>query len=445
MYLLNHTNQFYQKEDKERQSQIAYPQRIGGTHRDEFERDHGRIVHSSAFRRLQAKTQVIGTQEGDFHRTRLTHSVEVSQIARGIVNHLNQFSPKIEAIGMIDVSLLEAASLAHDLGHPPYGHQGERALNERMSQYGGFEGNAQTFRILTNLESKFQVQGLDLTRATLLSILKYPTTYKNAHNPSVTKNKPPKFSVYEQDIPTYDWVLEPYTPAEKSYITQLSTQGTDPTSGEAIHFKTQNKSLECSIMEIADDTAYATHDLEDAIKLKLIDVNCIFETLRGFANRIEKMPNILAKHITLNPNSLEFRAQVHDLIADIMSIVIAGVDLIEDTQYTSNRFRYKAVLDKHVSELVENLNGLVIEKVIQSQEVQTMEYRGYRVVTDLFKAISQEPKLLPNKERDAIKIATTDADQARIVCDYIAGMTDTYAAMFHSRLFNPRGGRLFDI
>ncbi|WP_019413134.1 dGTP triphosphohydrolase [Paenisporosarcina sp. TG20] len=186
--------------------------------RDDFERDYGRVIHSAAFRRLQGKTQVIGIEEGDFHRTRLTHSMEVAQIARGICILLNNNYKKLMKDGQLDTSLIETASLAHDLGHPPFGHKGERSLHKKMRAHGlGFEGNAQTFRILTRLEGKDN--GLNLTRGSLLSIVKYPAVITDVENPNVYHEsndfKPPKSSVYSEDIDVFEWLIKDFTADEK--------------------------------------------------------------------------------------------------------------------------------------------------------------------------------------------------------------------------------------
>lgn len=293
------SNNLYNESDIERET--ALPFRAGFHTRDDFERDYGRIVHSAAFRRLQSKTQVIGVGEGDFHRTRLTHSMEVAQIARGIVLCLNAKSPVLEgADAKIDSSLIEAAALAHDFGHPPFGHQGERALNEMMYKYNGvgFEGNAQTLRILTRLERGI---GLNLTRATLLAILKYPIKFDNAIDASIYKNgqsnyKPPKSNIYPEDNEIFEWLLLPFTEKER----ELYLQTKEKVDGE--HQETCYKTLECSIIELADDIAYATHDLEDAMRLnfiKIYEVTSILKEYTGIAgirDVIEKLEKETVGH-----------------------------------------------------------------------------------------------------------------------------------------------------
>ncbi|HLG72378.1 MAG TPA: dNTP triphosphohydrolase, partial [Chloroflexota bacterium] len=191
-----------------------------GDEREPWEIDRARILHSAAFRRLQRKTQVFAPAEGDFFRTRLTHSIEVAQIAKGIALRVGA-----------DPTLCEAASLAHDIGHPPFGHAGERVLNECMAKAGGFEGNAQNLRVLATLEVKSdEYPGLNLTRATLDALLKY----KRLHSETQTD----KF-VYDDDLPLVDWVC----------------QGR----------RDERTSFECQIMDWSDEVAYSVHDLEDGM------------------------------------------------------------------------------------------------------------------------------------------------------------------------------------
>lgn len=437
MILTNHPfNPFYNEKDIERHINTENAkQRV--SIRDDFERDFGRVIHSAAFRRLQSKTQVIGINEGDFHRTRLTHSLEVSQIARGIATTLNEKNMIFKEIeSKIDISLIEAAALAHDLGHPPFGHQGERALNKCMRAFDlNFEGNAHTFRLLTSREEDREA-GLDLTRASLLSILKYPASMKRVNNPAVT-GKPPKSSIFEEDEPVFEWVLEAFSPEEKAYFIQIS----EPQDGK--HKKTLNKTFECSIIELADDIAYATYDLEDAFKLNLIKRDELCEV-------VERHKSISSERIAESlriflDKASDKNKQTKRFFADLVSGFIHEIT-IKDAQpgFSSNRLRYKAVITEEAMQLLDDLKTLVVDHVIFSQKVQTFEWRGGKMIEKLFDAMLNDKNLLPEDEKGSWS-KTSDERNARLVCDYIAGMTDTYALKMYSRLFEASGGRLFDI
>ena len=227
-------------------------------HRSAFRRDNGRLIHSAVFRRLQGKTQLFPNYESDFFRNRLTHSIEVAQIAKGITEILN-YSDDYFSRHPIDTDLVETASLAHDLGHPPFGHNGEKALDDMMKAFGGFEGNAQTLRILSKLEKKNTFKkdyvpisegkdqrcGLNLSYRTLASILKYDNEIPMHRRAGASPEK--GYYYTEKDI---------VRDIKKAVLGEEGKQ--------------KLKSVECQIMDIADDIAYSTYDLEDAFKAEFL-------------------------------------------------------------------------------------------------------------------------------------------------------------------------------
>ncbi|MEM7601146.1 MAG: dGTP triphosphohydrolase, partial [Verrucomicrobiota bacterium] len=233
-------NQFYQSFDEERLSgdSRSHP----GEYRSPFQIDRDRIIHTSAFRRLQNKTQVFFSGEYDFYRTRLTHSIEVAQIGRSICNRLNQVSPLLREDFYVDADLVEAACLAHDIGHPPFGHTGERTLHRLMKPYGGFEGNAQTLRILTSILFGPE-RGMNPSRAFVDGVLKYKTLFG--------------------EIPDQK---HHYLYAEQAPELKFMTGGNEfPGSLAAGKDRNGFRSIECQMMDWADDTAYSLNDIADGI------------------------------------------------------------------------------------------------------------------------------------------------------------------------------------
>lgn len=434
----NDNNLLYSDEDLVRVKEES-SEKNRESFRDNFERDFARIIHSSSFRRLQGKTQVFGPEEGDYHRTRLTHTLEVAQIARGITIELNYNNLSVlNNVGKVDTSLIEAAALAHDLGHPPYGHQGERALNKHMNKFGlGFEGNAHTFRLITKLENDNE-NGLNLTRATLLSILKYPVTYDKVVNPN-NQNKPPKFSVFTEDEERLKWLIDIFDNNEIDFFQEIK-------EGDTIndHRKTNNKTLECSIIEIADDIAYVTHDLQDALKLELIDLQMIADVLEQYKNtRI--FGKLCQKFKDVMKNSNTYKKDLKNFFADMIHLLIKDVFVEERREFKSPRLKYLAKLSNEGERLIKKLNEVTKSEVIMSQRVQTLEWKGGYIISKLFDAFMNEPKLLLLPAEYRALNTSSDKIRARVVCDYIAGMTDKYAQRMYSRLFDPKQGKLLDL
>ena len=421
-------------------------------HRDPYERDRTRVIHCPAFRRLQRKTQILGTDEGDFHRTRLTHSLEVASIGCSIVRSL-AMNPAYAALSgfLPNDHLMSVICLLHDIGHPPFGHGGEVALNYMMRDHGGFEGNGQTLRLLTKVENSYGPFGLDLTRRALLGILKYPVKHSSVValvKPSVTPliHKtirvndwlPPK-GYFDCEQPEVDWILAAFSETERLLFQSLSKAPQDNSHGKAAYH-----SLDCSIMDIADDIAYGVHDLEDAIHLRLIHRAQLdtptFHALLA-ATPLANMQGGLLD--TLFDKALHIRKQA---IGEMVNYFITASRIESRGEIFENQLlKYHAVLLPEAKALLDYLMQCIYEHVIDSQEARTFEYGGQTVVLRLFEAISSNPlSLLDTKNRLLFQEAVTQDDAWRVVSDYIANMTDEYAYRMHERLFGFNTRTIFE-
>ncbi|MBW4708042.1 deoxyguanosinetriphosphate triphosphohydrolase [Roseobacter sp. YSTF-M11] len=358
------------------------------TFRSCFQRDRDRIIHASAFRRLKHKTQVFIEHEGDYYRTRLTHSIEVAQVARTIAGAL-QLNPE----------LTEAVALAHDLGHTPFGHTGEDALSELMAPYGGFDHNAQAIRIVTNLERHYaDFDGLNLTWETLEGLAK--------HNGPVTG-----------DIP---WALQEYN---AQHDLELDTFA----------------SAEAQVAAIADDVAYNHHDLHDGLRAELFStdelaalpiLNACFEEVDG---RYPGLNYYRRRHEALRRF---FGILVEDVIrfaqARLMELQPQSVDDIRGAGRTIIRFSDDVFADLKV------IRAFLFDRMYRAPSVIEMRARVTRVVADLFPHFIAHPDQLPKQWRKDVDEARGETALARIVSDYIAGMTDRFALQEHERLIAGR-------
>jgi dGTPase len=419
-------------------------------HREEYERDRARVIHSSAFRRLQAKTQILGVLEGDFHRTRLTHSMEVAQIGRGLVLNLQKKFPELNDL-LPRLEQIETTGLAHDLGHPPFGHGGETALNCAMADYGGFEGNGQTLRILTLLESHSPENGLDLTRRTLLGVLKYPVPYANlcktsppdATDKSVNLNfqqtwKPPKcFLDTEQEV--FNWILAPLSNTDQLHFCEY-TRPTTQSHGRSLH-----KALDTSLMNLADDIAYGVHDFEDGIVLRLLTREHWQEVAQHLDPKWAEKNNLLQIEtmlFTRTDNSGYSRRQG---VGALVHALISSAELKLNDEFEEPLLGWNVILPEEPQRFLKALKETVSRHVIQLNTVQAATFKGRKIVLSLFDALSAEPEmLLPSSFQLLWKEAKSDLQQKRIICDFIAGMTDQYANRFYERLFLPGHGSVFD-
>lgn len=429
-------------EQWQQRQQTAQPQRRHDL-RSVYQRDRARIMHSAAFRRLQAKTQVLGVGMNDFYRTRLTHSLEVAQIGTGIAAQLQAEFP--EAQPLIDsMSLIEALCFAHDIGHPPFGHGGEIALNYMMREHGGFEGNGQTLRILAKLEPYTEHFGMNLTRRTLLGIMKYPALTSTLQNYSAAPKldsfrqlKPQQWpavkGIFDIDSDVYDWVLAPLNNADRDAFTIITTMPVGQ------HHRSQHKSFDCTVMELADDIAYAVHDLEDAIVMGIITRDHWQEFVRPQASNIadswltEQLPAI---------ESQLFSAKHHlrkDAIGTLVNALVTATVCVSLPQFDEPLLRYRAQLTPSHAALLEIFKQFVLRYVIKKPEVQMIEYKGQQIVMELFDALASDPaRLLPSNTKHRWFVAEEQHQGARVIADYIAGMTDELAARLHQQLFSAR-------
>jgi dGTPase len=347
--------------------------------RGEFQRDRDRIVHSTAFRRLEYKTQVFVNHEGDLFRTRLTHSLEVAQLARGIARSLS-----------LNEDLTEAVALAHDLGHTPFGHAGQDALNACMADYGGFEHNLQSLRTVDLLEERYaEFDGLNLSFETREGILKH-CSLANAR--------------------------------ELGEVGQRFLNKGQP-------------SLEAQVCNLADEIAYNNHDVDDGLRSGLITL----EQLEGvplFAGRIQ-----IARDAYPNLGS---RRLIHETVRRMINVL--ALDLMAQSRHniaaaapaTLDEVRALPPLVAFSPDLFQQqraLKAFLRENLYQHFRVRRMTAKAKRIVSELFEAFLGDPRLLPPQYQEKCVPADDQAAKARTVSDYIAGMTDRYAVAEHRRLF----------
>ncbi len=432
-------------------------------HRSPFQRDRARILHSAAFRRLQSKTQVMGSGKSDFYRTRLTHSLEAAQIGSGISAQLRCKHPELtQQLFPQDDSLIEALCLAHDIGHPPFGHGGEVALHYMMRDHGGFEGNGQTFRILTRLEPFSEHYGMNLTRRTILGVLKYPQTidYLHKKNISVPPNSfrqlkasdwhPPK-GIYIDDIDTLTWLFSPLNEQDKLLLQQTSNH-----NNINKHQKTHFKSLDCSIMELADDIAYGIHDLEDAIVTGVV-TRSDFEL--HVIDKIQQLDDPWLQNYskTLADNLFsELHYRQKDAIGGLVNYLITHVYLenLNESFYnnTSVNFsdpllQFNAQLPTTAQQTLQIFKNFVLDFVIKQPNIQRIEYQGQQIVMEIFEALASDPlRLLPKNTAQRWQEAENRGQNTyRIIADYVAGMTDEYATKLYNTLFIPHSNPAFTV
>ncbi len=379
--------------------------------RSDFARDRGRLLHSSALRRLAAKTQVLSPTAGlDFARNRLTHSLEVAQIGRELASRLG-----------LDADVVETACLAHDLGHPPFGHNGERALSEWATECGGFEGNAQSFRLLTRLEPKSVdssgvPRGLNLTRGSLLASIKYPWS---AEQPDIDPSGREKFGVYSDDQEVFAWARE--------------------------GMPERRLTLEAEVMDFSDDVAYSVHDFEDAIVNGYLDP----ASLHSKHDRDGILHDMATWVGTASPDSLtaawerlsavpgwvtEFspsRAQLASL-KNLTSTLIGRFALTSSVETVDGLGTL--VVPSETRDEIALLKGLVAVHVMSHTARQPVYHHQRDVLKTLAAALSANPELMDSVFQTDFMAAGSDAGRQRVVVDQVASLTDQSAMALFERL-----------
>ena len=399
-------------------------------YRTPFEQDRDRIIHTASFRRLQAKTQVFLSGEYDFYRTRLTHSLEVAQIGRAICTFLQRKSPFFNETFFVDANLVEAICLSHDIGHPPFGHAGERTLHDVMKPFGGFEGNAQTLRLLTETiySDKVSRKGMNPTRAFLDGVLKYKTLYGELDNP---KNH----FIYNEQKQFLDFVFESY----------------DITKAIAAGKKRDNfRSIECQIMDWSDDVAYSLNDVADGIHSGFITQQKIERWAEQQSLNEEQKESLKLMFVAMNNGNVE--RHLSGKIGKYIESVIA-VETNNAMSGKTNRYCFDLLIDEKAKLESKMYKQLSLDLVFLSPQLHQVERKGDYLLKKIFDTFKEayinsdtfSTHLLPPYVEQNMCKATHVEQRVRLICDYIAGMTDGFAIRTYKRLFDPDFGSLVDL
>lgn len=421
-------NKFYNDFDLERFPEIPV---ANSDYRNAFQIERDRIIFSYPFRKLQSKTQVFQSGEYDFYRTRLTHSIEVAKIARSICEYLRNSSPHLKNTFYIDADLTEAISLAHDMGHPPFGHIGERKLNELMESHGGFEGNAQTLRILTELiyERPDTTKGIAPTRAFVDGVMKY----KALHHECIKQEDSNSISYPEHHF-IYD--------EQEHWRNQLFGGEKLPEKLKTTDTLNAFKSIECQIMDWADDTAYSVNDIVDGIHARYITVGRLIEwAAKQQLNAPEtKLVEKLCQVIREERYEAYFGARI--------GLFLHGCELKKRSGFLSNRTNRHA-FDLQVAHEIKMESKLykhiALDLIFCSPQLQQVEFKRSYILQRLFSAlreqyvdnIGKQLQILPSNEYKLIARETTREGRFRRLCDFIASLTDSLAVRTYKRLYDP--------
>lgn len=361
--------------------------------RTPFQRDRDRIIHSTAFRRLKHKTQVFVAHEGDHYRTRLTHSIEVAQIARALARALRG-----------DEDLAEAVALVHDFGHTPFGHTGEEALNEKMAGWGGFDHNAQSLRVVTRLERRYaEFDGLNLTWETLEGLVK--------HNGPLTDD-------------SGRGLKGPVPQAIRDY-SELHDLELDRFAG-----------VEAQCAAIADDIAYNTHDIDDGLRAGFLtldmleDVGLPGSILKGVRARYPQLDDVRTGHELM-------RRQITLMVEDVIASAKANIERLKPDSADAVRAAGETLVtfSAGMAAAEKELKAFLYKHLYRHAEVMRVRADAEKIVRDLFDVYFADPRAMPDGWREGLDRAE-DRIKARSVADFLAGMTDTYALKEHRRLFD---------
>jgi dGTPase len=411
-------NSFYNDFDVEPLEPVS--RQRDGEYRTVFEINRDRIIHTSAFRRLQSKTQVFLSGEYDFYRTRLTHSIEVSQIGRGICARLRRTSDLLAEDYYIDADLVEAACLAHDLGHPPFGHAGERTIHRLLRPWGGFEGNAQTLRLLTETIFTGQSSGMNPCRAFLDATLKYKTLY------------------CELDAPDNHFLYD----GQQRCLDFVNGGAPFPDNLPPGPQRDARRSIECQIMDWADDTAYSLNDIADGINAGFITLEKLHQWAEGQsltsadATCLEQLMDALKKRT--------FENKLRSRIAGF----IAAADLVPDDGFLSDRsarYRFNLSIAPEARAETKLYKRIALHLVFKSRQLQQLEHKSDWLLTRLFETLAAHYitrtaastfRLLPESDEARIAETPEESGRARLICDFIARLSDGAATRLCRRLFD---------
>lgn len=431
-------NRFYSEWDLEYLPPASRPNQ---DHRTPFQVDRDRVLFSHAFRRLQSKTQVFQPGEYDFYRTRLTHTIEVARIARSIRDYLQATSGEFDDGFFIDPDLVEAVGLAHDLGHPPFGHIGERKLNELFGPFGGFEGNAQTLRIVTQLiyERPSGPNGMSPTRAFLDGLVKYKDLHGELRAAAAVRQDsglPFNHFLYDEQADLRQWAAGPE-------VTRASVAG-----------GRWARSIECQIMDWADDTAYSLHDIADGVRAGFLTIPAIEEWAAG--QKLSAVENRLLENLLAAIKERYYEPHLSRRIGEYIRacrVVRRVPESLGKVLPDSHRYRYTLEIEPGAREECNLHKRMAVTLIFQSPPIQQIEAKGGFILGRLCQTLrenavggAQRPlQLLPDPHGRWVREVEGEWNKMRLLCDFLAGMTDIHALRLYRRLFEPDFGSLTDL